>query len=124
MPALAAGQPRLSLSAPEKTDVDGREKPTSVRHGLCLKRCTALILLVSSSLRINWTRKGINAVQHQNIVFHGLLKNIPWATVDRLVEQHGADWDPRGLKTKCHLIAMLYAQFYCACSPREIYASR
>jgi hypothetical protein len=74
-------------------------------------------------LRINWTRKGINAVQHQNIVFHGLLKNIPWATVDRLVEQHGADWDPRGLKTKCHLIAMLYAQFYGARSLREIETS-
>ncbi len=82
-----------------------------------------MILLVSSSLRINWTRKGINAVQHQNIVFHGLLKNIPWATLDRLVEQHGADWDPRGLKTKCHLIALLYAQFYGARSLREIETS-
>jgi len=74
-------------------------------------------------LRINWTRKGINAVQHQNIVFHGLLKHIPWATVDRLVEQHGADEDPRGLKTKCHLIAMLYAQLYGARSLREIETS-
>jgi hypothetical protein len=55
--------------------------------------------------------KGIKAVQHQNIVFHGLLKHIPWATVDRLVEQFGADGDPRGLTTKAHLIAMLYAQF-------------
>jgi hypothetical protein len=82
-----------------------------------------LILLDSSSLRINWTRKGINAVQHQNIVFHGLLKHIPWATVDRLVEQHGADEDPRGLKTKCHLIAMLYAQLYGARSLREIETS-
>src|SRR5260370_22101098 len=100
-------------------DVDGRDKPTSVRHGLCLKRCTALILLVSSSLRINWTRKGINAVQHQNIVFHGLLKNIPWATVDRLVDPHGANWDPPSLKTKVLLIAILYAQFYRAPSPTE-----
>jgi hypothetical protein len=55
--------------------------------------------------------KGIKAVQHQNIVFHGLLKHIPWAVVDRLVEQFGADGDPRGLTTKAHLIAMLYAQF-------------
>jgi hypothetical protein len=62
-------------------------------------------------LRIIWTRKEIKAVQHQNIVFHTLLKQIPWSVVDRLVEQHGADDDPRRLKTKAHLIAMLYAQF-------------
>jgi len=72
---------------------------------------TALILLDSSELRINWTRERTNAVQHQNIVFHGLLKQIPWHVVDRLVEKHAADGDPRRLKTKAHLIAMLYAQF-------------
>ena len=59
-------------------------------------------------------------MQHQNIVFHGLLKQIPWAILDRLVERHGADRDPRGLKTKCHLIAMLYAQLCGARSLREI----
>jgi hypothetical protein len=83
-------------------------------------RCTALILLVSSWLRIIWTRKGINAVQHQNIVFHGILKPVPWALVDRLVEKYGADGDPRGLKTKAHLIAMLYAQFCGSRSLRDI----
>jgi hypothetical protein len=82
--------------------------------------CTALILLVSSWLRIIWTRKGINAVQHQNIVFHGILKHIPWGIFDRLVEQFGADRDPRGLKTKAHLIAMLYAQLCGSRSLREI----
>jgi hypothetical protein len=97
-----------------------RAKPTGVRHGLCLMRCTALILLGFSWLRIIWTREEIKAVQHQNIVFHGLLKHIPWALVDRLVEQYGADRDPRGLKTKAHLIAMLYAQFCGARSLREI----
>jgi hypothetical protein len=79
-----------------------------------------LILLGSSWLRIIWTRRGINAVQHQNIVFHGLLKHIPWATADRLVEQYNADPDDRGLKTKAHLIAMLYAQFCGARGLREI----
>jgi hypothetical protein len=63
-------------------------------------------------------------VQHQNIVFHELLKHIPWATADRLVEQYGADGDdPRSLKTKAHLIAMLYAQFCGARSLREIETS-
>jgi DDE family transposase/uncharacterized protein DUF4372 len=83
-------------------------------------KCTALILLDSSWLRIIWTRERINAVQHQNIVFHGLLKQIPWSVFDRLVENYNADWDPRGLKTKAHLIAMLYAQFGGSRSLREI----
>ena len=62
-------------------------------------------------------------MQHQNIVFHGLLKHIPWSTVDRLVDQYGADHDPRGLKTKAHLIAMLYAQLSGARSLRDITTS-
>jgi hypothetical protein len=103
--------------------VDGRDKPTSVWHGLCLKKRTALILLVSSWLRIIWTRKGINTVRHQNIVFHGLLKHIPWSIHDRLVDQHNADWDDRVVKTKAHLIAMLYAQFSGARGLREIEAN-
>jgi hypothetical protein len=85
-----------------------------------LKRRTALILLVSSWLRIIWTRKGINAVRHQNIVFHGLLKPIPWPILDRLVDQSNADWDGRVVTTKAHLIAMLYGQFCGARSLREI----
>jgi IS4 transposase len=88
-----------------------------------LKKRTALILLVSSWLRIIWTRKGINTVRHQNIVFHGLLKHIPWSIHDRLVDQHNADWDDRVVKTKAHLIAMLYAQFSGARSLREIEAN-
>jgi IS4 transposase len=59
-------------------------------------------------------------VQHQNIVFHGLLKQIPWQLLDRLVEQYRAEPDSRGLKTKAHLIAMLYAQLCGACGLREI----
>ena len=47
-------------------------------------------------------------MQHQNIVFHDLLKQIPWAIFERLVEKHNADWDVRVVKTKAHLIAMLY----------------
>jgi IS4 transposase len=82
--------------------------------------CTTLILLASSWLRIIWTRKRIDAVQHQNIVFHGLLKHIPWAAFDRLVKQHNADWDERMVTTRAHLIAMLLGQFCGARSLREI----
>src|SRR6266704_1365887 len=70
---------------------------TSVRHGLCLKRCTALILLDSRRFRISWTRERTKAVRCQNIVFHGILKHVPWAVVDRLEEQHEPDRDPRAL---------------------------
>jgi IS4 transposase len=85
-----------------------------------LKKRTALILLVSSWLRIIWTQKRINTVRHQNIVFHGLLKHIPWSMLDRLVDQHKGDWDSRVIKTKAHLIALLYAQFSGARSLRAI----
>jgi IS4 transposase len=79
-----------------------------------------LILLDSIRLRIVWTRERIKAVQHQNIVFHGLLKHIPWAVLDRLVKEHNAEPDRRGLKTRAHLIAMLYGQLCGARGLREI----
>ena len=79
-----------------------------------------MILLEFSWFRIIWTREGIKAVQNQNIVFHGVLKQIPWAVLDRLVATHGADDDDRRLKTRAHLIAMLYAQFSGARGLREI----
>jgi hypothetical protein len=59
-------------------------------------------------------------VPHQNIVFHELLKHIPWAVFDRLVDEHDADWDGRVVKSKAHLIAMLYGQLCGARSLREI----
>jgi hypothetical protein len=67
-------------------------------------------------------RERIDAVRDQNIVFHGLLKEIPWKLLDQLVEQYGAEPDERGLKTKAHLIAMLYAQLWGARGLREIEA--
>lgn len=61
-------------------------------------------------------------MQHQNIVFHGLLKQVPWEVLDRLVDQYDAEPDERGLKTRAHLIAMLYAQLCGARGLREIEA--
>ncbi len=61
-------------------------------------------------------------MRHQNIVFHGLLKPVPWAVFDRLVDQHGADRDERGIKCRAHLIAMLWAQLCGARGLREIEA--
>lgn len=62
-------------------------------------------------------------MQHQNIVFHALLKQIPWAVLDKLVKEHNAEPDPRGLKTRAHLIAMLYAQLCGSRGLREIETS-
>jgi len=61
-------------------------------------------------------------VRHQNTVFHDLLKPIPWARFDRLVERHRADLDERSLTTKAHLIALLFGQFSGARGLREIEA--
>jgi hypothetical protein len=84
---------------------------------------TTLILLGSRRLRINWTEEGINAVRHQNSVFHGLLKHVPWAALDRLVEEHEADRDPRNLRARAHLIAMLFAQLSGSRSLRDVETS-
>jgi IS4 transposase len=57
---------------------------------------------------------------HQNSVFHGLLKHVPWHQFDRLVEDHGADARVRRLSTKSQFVALLYGQLSAATSLREI----
>jgi hypothetical protein len=66
------------------------------------------------------TRNGAHAMLHQNTVFHGLLKHLPWHKLERAVEGHGADDLSRTLTTKRHLIALLYGQLSGAASLREI----
>jgi hypothetical protein len=88
-----------------------------------LNERTALILLGSRRFRIVWTRKRINAVRHQNSVFHDLLKLIPWSEFDRLVDEHGSDDLVRKFKTRHQLIALLYGQLSGAFSLREIEAT-
>lgn len=50
-------------------------------------------------------------MRHENSVFHGLLKHVPWAVFERLVESHGADRSVRRLTTKSQFVALLYGQF-------------
>lgn len=57
---------------------------------------------------------------HHNSVFHDVLKLVPWAEVERLVATHDADASARLLKTKEHLIALLYGQLSGAQSLREV----
>lgn len=61
-------------------------------------------------------------MRHKNSVFHDLLKHLPWAEFDRLVERHGADARVRRLSSKSHLVALLYGQLSGASSLREIEA--
>ena len=60
---------------------------------------------------------------HQNSVFHGVLKQVPWHRFDRLVEEYATDKHVRRLTTKGQLIALIYAQLAGAQSLREIEAA-
>src|SRR6516225_3831437 len=87
----------------------------------CWTRSMALIPLGSGRFADDPdTRRGINAMRHQNSVFHGLLKHLPWGEFDRLVTEHGADSRVRRLTTKDQLVALLYGQLSGASSLREI----
>jgi IS4 transposase len=57
---------------------------------------------------------------HQNSVFHGVLKHVPWHRFERLVDEHAADKHVRTLPTKTQLIALIYGQLSGAQSLREI----
>ena len=59
-------------------------------------------------------------MRHQNSVFHGLLKHLPWDAFDQLVTAHRADSRVRQLTTKSQLVALLYGQLAGAASLREI----
>ncbi|MGH6675731.1 MAG: IS4 family transposase [Xanthobacteraceae bacterium] len=59
-------------------------------------------------------------MRHQNSVFHGILKHVPWGEFDRLVEAHEADFRVRRLTTKSQFVALLYGQLSGASSLREI----
>src|SRR6266404_1350588 len=80
----------------------------------------ALILLCSKRLATFWDTEKDQAMRHQNSVFHGLLKHVPWDRFDRLVEGHGADARVRRLSTKSQFVALLYGQLSSAASLREI----
>ncbi len=59
-------------------------------------------------------------MRHQNSVFHSILKHVPWADFDRLVEEHNADERVRRLTTKSQFAAPLYAQLAGISSLRQL----
>lgn len=81
-----------------------------------------MIQLVFRGFATHLDTKRINTVRHKNTVFHDLLKLIPWATFDRLVDEHDSDALARTFKSRDQLIALLYGQLAGAQSLREIIA--
>jgi hypothetical protein len=62
-------------------------------------------------------------VQHRNSVFHDVLKLVPWASFDKLVDEHGTDAASRRFTSRQHLTTLLFAQLSGAASLREIEAA-
>ena len=50
-------------------------------------------------------------MRHQNSLFHGILKFVPWRAFDQLVEKHGSDELVRKFTTRNQLITLLFAQW-------------
>lgn len=61
-------------------------------------------------------------MRHQNSVLHQILKHVPWALFERLVEEYEADKHVRRLTTKSQFVAMLFGQLSHAASLRDIEA--
>jgi len=59
-------------------------------------------------------------VPHQNTTFRQVTKRIPWAALQRLVAQHGADKGVRKLSTEQLLLVLLFAQISEARSLRDV----
>jgi IS4 transposase len=57
---------------------------------------------------------------HQNIVFHSILKQVPWSQFDQLVEAHGVDARVRRLTTRSQFLALLVGQLSGAASLRDV----
>jgi IS4 transposase len=74
---------------------------------------------VDSTFADDRDTEGDRAMLHQNSVFHGVLKCVPWHRLEQIVENYGADSLSRKLSTKRHLIGLLYGQLSGATSLRE-----
>jgi len=62
----------------------------------------------------------VNAVPHENSVFHTMMKLVAWDAFDDAIERHGVAAQARVFTWKNHLTALLYGQFAGASSLRDI----
>ena len=49
-------------------------------------------------------------MRHENSMFHQLAKGIPWRVFEGAVEEYGADYRMRRLRTKDQFLALLFSQ--------------
>src|SRR4029077_14688142 len=68
------------------------------------------------------TPKEVHAMRHQNSVFHGLTKHIPWSKFEQIVEKYGTDQLVRKLTKKRQFIALLHEELSGAPSMGELVA--
>jgi hypothetical protein len=61
-------------------------------------------------------------VRHTNSVFHDILKLVPWAAFDRLVDEYGTDEAARRFTTRNQFLVLFFAQFGGVSSLREVEA--
>ena len=61
-------------------------------------------------------------MRHHTIVFHDLLKQVPWSVFQQLVDKHGSDRRVRRLDSRSQFVALLFGQLAGAVSLREIEA--
>src|ERR1700730_19438793 len=106
MPGLVPGTHVLAAFPQERRGWPGQAHSCPV--GFLWTRRMAVILLCSKRLATFWDTEKDQAMLHQNSVFHGLLKHVPWHRFDRLVEDHGADARVRQLSTKSQSGALVY----------------
>lgn len=62
-------------------------------------------------------------MRHLNTVFHDVLKLVPWAAFDRLVDEHGTDDLVRRFTTRQQFLALLFGQLSGATSLRDLTAA-
>ena len=99
--------------------MDGRGKPTAVRFKF-VDKVHGVDSSVFQAFGDVLDTEASNTMRHDNSVLHQILKQVPWARFDRLVEEHGADKHVRHLTTRSQFVALLYAQLSGASSLREI----
>ena len=61
-------------------------------------------------------------MRHTNSVFHDILKLVPWAAFDRLVDEYGTDEAARRFTTRNQFLVLVFAQLGGASSLREVEA--
>jgi Transposase DDE domain/Domain of unknown function (DUF4372) len=107
---------------------DGPVKPTAVRQAFC--RFSKIRLYKRHGIDSTHIptfgdvtgHEEINTVPHDNTVFHAMMQQVPWHSLDQAIERHNATACARGFSFKSQIVAMLYGQLAGAPSLRAIEA--